>query len=340
MRAITAIEPGNLKLLRTEKPKICEPDQVLIRIRAAGICGSDIHIIHGTNPYVTYPRIIGHEAAGEVEAVGSHVYDLKQGDGVVFEPITYCGTCYACRMGHHNVCRDLKVLGCSVDGVFRDYAVVKRSQVYSFDTKKLSYQQAALCEPYTIGAQAVWRGNVQEQDLVLVHGAGPIGLIVTDAAKTRGAVVIVSEPNESRLAMAKEFGADYVLNPRKTDLDQFVSQLTKGEGVNVIFDASGSPDAMAHATELLSPAGRLVAMTFGKTPIPVNFKALNAKELTILGTRHQYQKFPETIERLPEKKKLIDKLTTHVFPAEAYEQAFAVLEDKNSGAGKVVVTFD
>lgn len=340
MRAIMAMEPGSVKLVPVEKPKISSPNQVLVRIRAAGICGSDIHVIHGTNPYVTYPRVIGHEAAGEIEAVGERVRDLKPGDGVVFEPITYCGICYACRTGHHNVCRDLKVLGCGVDGVFRDYAVVDRSQVYLFDTAKLSYRQAALCEPYTIGSQAVWRGDVRSKDLVLVHGAGPIGLIVADAAKTRGATVIVSEPNESRLAMAKDFGADYAVNPLKTDLDQFINQITGGEGVNVIFDASGVPELMAKATELLSPAGRFVAMTFGKSPIPINFKAINAKELTILGTRHQYQKFPETIELLPKKKAGIDKLTTHVFSADDFEQALAVLEDKTAGAGKVVIIFD
>ena len=136
-------------------------------------------------------------------------------------------------------------------------------------------------------------------NVVLVHGGGPIGLIVANIAKSRGATVIVSEPNESRLAWRKDFGADYSINPMKEDLDAFINKLTDGEGVNVIFEAAGVPALLAHATSQLSPAGRLVAMTFGKEPIPVNFKEINAKELTILGTRHQYQKFPEVVKILP-----------------------------------------
>ncbi len=326
--------------METEKPAITSPDQVLVRVKASGICGSDVHVLHGTNPYAVYPRVIGHEAGGLIEAVGDNVKDLVPGDGVVFEPITYCGKCYACRRGHHNVCRDLKVLGCSVDGTFREYAVVNRSQVYKFDTSRMTCVQAAVCEPYTIGAQANWRGNVQPGDLVLVHGAGPIGLIVTDVAKSRGATVIVSEPNEKRLAIAKDFGADHLVNPMKDDLDNFVAKLTGGEGVNVVFEAAGVPALLTHAVELLSPAGRLVAMTFGKEPIPVSFKELNAKELTILGTRHQYEKFPETVASLPDRLDRVDKIITHVFPADEYKKAFEVLADKNSSAAKVILTFD
>ena len=175
--------------------------------------------------------------------------------------------------------------------------------------------------------------------VVLVHGGGPIGLIVANIAKSRGATVIVSEPNESRLAMAKDFGADYSINPMKEDLDAFINKLTDGEGVNVIFEAAGVPALLAHATSQLSPAGRLVAMTFGKEPIPVNFKEINAKELTILGTRHQYQQFPEVVKILPEHLKEVDEITTHVFKAEDFQKAFDTLADRNSGAGKVVLTF-
>lgn len=339
MKAIVVIKPGEMELLEVPKPVITEADQVLVRIKAAGICGSDVHVAHGTNPYAVYPVVPGHEAAGVVEEIGSGVKDLNVGDGVVFEPITYCGKCYACRNGHHNVCRELKVLGCVVDGIFREYAVVKRSQLYSFDTSRMSYEQAALCEPYTIGAQANWRGGVQKNDWVLVHGGGPIGLIVADMAKSIGARVIVSEPNESRLALALDFGADYIINPFKEDLRILVNKLTKGEGVNVIFEAAGVPSLLRDSVTLLSPAGRLVAMTFGPEPIPVDFKAVNARELTILGTRHQYQKFPQMVRQLPEHLTQAEKLITHIFHVTEYKKAFEVLADKSSGAGKVILTF-
>lgn len=339
MKAIVVNGPGDMQLVERPMPEIKEPNQVLVKVHAAGICGSDVHVYHGSNPYAKYPVVLGHEGSGEVITVGEGVTDLKPGASVVFEPITYCGKCYACRCGHHNVCRELKVLGCIVDGIFQEYVVMPRSQVYEYDASKMTYQQAALCEPFTIGLQANWRGDVRPGDVVLVHGGGPIGLIVANIAKSRGATVIVSEPNESRLAMAKDFGADYSINPMKEDLDAFINKLTDGEGVNVIFEAAGVPALLAHATSQLSPAGRLVAMTFGKEPIPVNFKEINAKELTILGTRHQYQKFPEVVKILPDHLKEVDEITTHVFKAEDFQKAFDTLADRNSGAGKVMLTF-
>ena len=339
MKAISVVEPNHIEIIDIEKPKISAADEVLVKIHATGICGSDVHVYHGSNPYAVYPRIIGHEAAGEVEAVGNAVTDLAPGDGVVFEPITYCGKCYACRTGHHYVCRELKVLGCTVDGTFREYAVVKRTQVYHFDKSKMSYIQAAVCEPYTIGEQANWRGNVLNGDVVLVHGAGPIGLIVADVAKSRGATVIVSEPNETRLAMSPSFGADYTINPAVENLEQKIYALTNGEGVNVIFEAAGVPALLAQSTKILSPAGRLVAMTYGPEPIPIDFRAINAKELTVLGTRHQYQKFSETVEKLPSRLDRVNKLITHIFDASEFQKAFDVLQDKHSGAGKVLLRF-
>ena len=339
MKAISVVEPNHMEIIDIEKPKISVADEVMVKIHATGICGSDVHVYHGSNPYAVYPRIIGHEAAGEVEAVGNAVTDLAPGDGVVFEPITYCGKCYACRTGHHNVCRELKVLGCTVDGTFREYAVVKRTQIYRFDKSKMSYIQAAVCEPYTIGEQANWRGNVLNGDMVLVHGAGPIGLIVADVAKSRGATVIVSEPNETRLAMSPSFGADYTINPAVENLEQKIYDLTNGEGVNVIFEAAGVPALLAQSTKILSPAGRLVAMTYGPEPIPIDFRAINAKELTVLGTRHQYQKFSETVEKLPLRLDRVNKLITHIFDASEFQKAFDVLQDKHSGAGKVLLRF-
>ena len=339
MKAIVVRGAMDMVMEDRPMPQITAPDQVLVRVHAAGICGSDVHVYHGTNPFAKYPVVLGHEASGEIVETGQAVSDLKAGDSVVFEPIRYCGKCYACRTGHHNVCRELKVLGCIVDGIFQEYVVMPRSQVYQFDASKMTYQQAALCEPYTIGAQATSRGDVQPGDLVLVHGAGPIGLIVADVAKSKGAKVIISEPNEKRLEMAKAFCLDYPVNPMKQDLDQLISDLTEGEGVNVIFDAAGVPAIIAHAVDQLSPAGRFVPMTFGKEPIPVDFKTVNAKQLTILGTRHQYQKFPEIVELLPQKLDHVDMLTTHIFPAEEYKKAFDTLADPGSGACKVVLTF-
>lgn len=339
MKAITVIQPGDMRLLETEIPTLDSPDSVLVKIIATGICGSDVHVAHGTNPYASYPRVPGHEGAGVVVAVGKNVTDLKEGDSVVLEPITYCGKCYACRNGRHNVCRDLSVLGCSVDGTFREFGVFPRSQVYPFDSTKMSYVQAAMCEPYTIGFQAAARADIRKNDTVLIFGAGPIGLILCDVAKYYGATVIVSEPQESRRKTAGEFGADVLINPADTDLADYIQNYTGGEGVNVIFEAAGVPALIQQAVYLLSPGGRFVPMTFGSEPQPINFKEVNAKELTILGSRHQYQKFPSVIEFLPSRLDRVNALVTHTFPIEEYAQGFSTFADKHANANKVVLTF-
>ena len=339
MKAIVVREPNQMFLEERPMPEITSPDQVLVKVHYTGICGSDVGVYLGKNPYANYPVVIGHEASGEIVETGAEVKNVRVGDSVVFEPITYCGHCYACRTGHHNVCRYLKVLGSVVDGTFVEYAAVSASQVYPFDTTKMSYKQAALCEPYTIGMQAVARADVLPGDIVLVHGAGPIGLIAADVAKQKGAKVIISEPNEGRLALAEKFGIDYLVDPMKQDLDAFVMDLTDQEGVNVVFDAAGIPAIISHAPQLLSPAGRFVPMTYGKEPVPINFQVMNAKQLTILATRHQYEKFPEAVRMLPTILDHVDLLTTHEFDKEDYREAFDTLASPGSRACKVMIRF-
>lgn len=339
MKAVYIKEPGKLEVIDVEKPSIKKDTQVLVKITAAGICGSDIHIFHGTHAYATYPRIIGHEGCGIVEEVGSAVTDLKPGDSVIIEPITGCGTCYACRHGRYNCCPDIKVAGVHIDGVMEEYFVTERNKLYKYDPNELTPVEAATAEPYTVGAQANAQANTQPGDLVLIHGAGPIGMIICDIAEKRGATVIVSEVNEDRLKIAKDFGAKYTINPKKEDLKEAIMKITDGKGVNVVFETSGVPALTSLSVELLSPHGRLVPLTFAPEPVPINFRLMNKNELVIAGTRNQNGKFPEVVESLPSRKDRIDKLVTHVFPAEEAEKAFDTAMDKMSGSCKVVITF-
>lgn len=339
MKAVYIKEPGKLEVIDVEKPSIKKDTQALVKITAAGICGSDIHIFHGTHAYATYPRIIGHEGCGIVEEVGSAVTDLKPGDSVIIEPITGCGTCYACRHGRYNCCPDIKVAGVHIDGVMEEYFVTERNKLYKYDPNELTPVEAATVEPYTVGAQANAQANTQPGDLVLIHGAGPIGMIICDIAEKRGATVIVSEVNEDRLKIAKDFGAKYTINPKKEDLKEAIMKITDGKGVNVVFETSGVPALTSLSVELLSPHGRLVPLTFAPEPVPINFRLMNKNELVIAGTRNQNGKFPEVVESLPSRKDRIDKLVTHVFPAEEAEKAFDTAMDKTSGSCKVIITF-
>lgn len=338
MKAIVVEAPHKMTMLDVPKPVLSDPFGVLIKMTAVGICGSDVHILHGTHPYVQYPRIIGHEGAGVVEEVGSQISDLKPGDPVVVEAVEFCGKCYPCSIGRTNVCENLKVLGVHHRGTYEEYMTVPRAYVHKYDPA-LKPEEAVLAEPYTIGAQANAQGRTQKGDLVLVHGAGPIGLITCDVAASLGAEVIVSDINDERLALAQSFGAKHVINPNLEDLNAKVESLSGGHGVNVIFDAAGAPGLIENALVLASQAGRIVPMTFGSKPVPLNLGLVNKKELIIAGTRMECGRFPGVVASLTARRDRLQKLVTHVFGIDDYEKAFATAQDPKAKACKVVMRF-
>ena len=339
MKAVQAVRPEEICLVEVEKPKLGSATSVIIKVKAAGICGSDIHISHGRNPYATYPRIMGHEVAGVIEEVGEQVTKYKVGDRVVVEPILYCGSCYPCRIGRQNVCENLIVYGVHVDGGFAEYMNVEERALHRLPDE-ISFLQGALVEPYTIGAQAVLRTDIHEGDICLVHGAGPIGLLTVDLLKEKGAFCLVSELSAPRKALAEKFGADVVIDPKKQDLQAEVKNRTKGKGVNVIFDAVGIPGLVEQSIPLLSAAGRFLEFGYGFGKASIDFDLMNKGELTVLGVRHQKDRFEPVLKDFHTRLDKVDMLRTDVFSLNEYREAFNKFEDKNSGACKVVFSFE
>lgn len=322
-----------------EKPQIRDPKDVIVKVKSAGICGTDLHIYEGQHSMsIGVDRIPGHEFSGEVVETGSGVTDLKVGDRVVHEPISYCGTCYACRRGQGNVCRSLKVTGCNMSGGWQEYYCAPEKQWHKI-SDWMTWKEAALVEPYTIAAQTCAQADVTAGDWVLIHGGGPIGLMCCDTIKHMGGRVIVSEIIEGRLKLARELGADYAVDPRETDLKKLVSELTDGEGVNVILDCAGLARMMNDNMEMLSPAGRFVPVA----PAPVKIDdpvVVMAKQITFIGSRLQMNQFVPVISRFEMYKKAADLMITDTFPFEESDRAFAFAAAKNPETGKVVVLFD
>ncbi|HUV67615.1 MAG TPA: alcohol dehydrogenase catalytic domain-containing protein, partial [Sedimentisphaerales bacterium] len=213
-------------------------DDVLIRVKACGICGSDVHGCTGKTGRRIPPLIMGHEAAGIVEQVGRNVKGLKKGDRVCFDSTVYCNTCQACRKGLYNRCDKRQVLGVSVPafkrhGAFAEYVAVPSWIVFKLPDQ-MSFVQAALLEPASIGTHASNRAPISADDTVLVIGAGTIGLFILQGARLRGAArVIAVDIDEFRLDVAKKLGADAIINPANSDLKDTVLELTEGQGVNV-----------------------------------------------------------------------------------------------------------
>lgn len=337
MKALQIVEPHMIKIIEKEKPVLSKGDDVIIKVMAAGICGSDIHIYHGTNPMATYPRVIGHECVGVVDEIGSAVTALKKGDRVILDPIEFCGTCYACRNGRGNVCESLVVRGVHADGGFQEYLLADEDRFHKIPDS-VTFEQAVMIEPYTIGYQSNSRGDVRDGDVVLIYGAGPAGLIALDVAKEKNITAISVDLNPDRLKLAKEFGADYTINPKDVNVIEKVYELTDNMGANVVFDAVGNGAIFADAIKVASVAGRVVSMGFVTTPAPISIVDITKKELEIHGTRLQKDKFKVAAANIASKLEKIDKLITHTFPFDKYEEAFKLATSGQEGVGKIIVT--
>ncbi|TWT27915.1 zinc-binding alcohol dehydrogenase family protein [Planomicrobium sp. CPCC 101110] len=339
MKAVQVPTAHELQIIEQERPTIQKNDEVLVKIKRVGICGSDMHIYHGTNPLATYPRIVGHEVAGEVVEVGSSVEGLKVGDHVVVEPINYCGECYACRKGRPNVCEKLSVFGVHEDGGMREYAVLPEKQLHAVN-KELSWDEIVLAEPYTIGAQAVWRGNVEAGDTVLIQGCGPIGICILKLAKIAGATVYMTDLSEERMAFAKESGADVVINAGNESVKERILELTNGEGPNVVIDAVCLPATVELSIDLVSPAGYVVVLGFDERPSAIPQLPITKKEVTVVGSRLQTNQFGKVVELLNSGKLKSDGLTTHKFALADVQEAFSFVEKNPDKVRKALVVFE
>lgn len=339
MKALVFTGLHEMRVEDRPMPTLAHSKSVIVRVRAMGICGSDLHIYNGKHAFAQYPIVPGHEVVGEVYQVGSDVMTLKPGDRVALEPIHYCGHCYACRKGQGNVCENLRVIGAHCDGGCQEYYMEDEANWHKFpDT--LTWSEAVMIEPYTIGAQVVDRGKVWEEDVVLIHGAGPAGLIALDSVKERGATVIVSELVEKRLELAREFGADLVIDVKKQDVIEEVMKFTGGKGPTVVIDAAGLPNSFEDAVRILRPAGTIVTMTFSDRPAPALISQIALKELNIVGSRLQINKFKPVIERMGTRTARIDRMITHQFPIEQAEKAVKTAVSGDIDVGKVIITFD
>jgi len=339
MKAVCIEKPEEIVIQEREIPRITAGDQVVIKVKYTGICGSDMAIYQGSNPFAVYPRVFGHEFTGEVADKGGEVRDISIGDHVVGEPISYCGKCYACRNGHPNVCEQLQVYGVHLDGGCQAYIRMPAANVYKISSQ-VPWECAVLAEPLTIGFQSTWRGDVRRGDTVLVMGAGTAGLCVMMAAKHRGARVVSTDLFDEKLEYALKMGADYVINVGNSDLEKEVMRITDGKGANVVLDAVGTKESLENAIDLASTAGRVVELGFGaKTCSQIHHVKIFKKELSVMGTRLQAYKFPEAVAYLEKEWKRLEGFVTKIYPAEEAEEAFRYVADNGKDVRKVLVGF-
>lgn len=340
MKAIQIVKPNELKVIDMEMPKIEQPDQVLVKIKAAGICGSDVGIYHGTNAAATYPRVIGHEMVGVIEAVGSAVTNRKVGDRVIIDQVTACGHCYACRKGRPNVCGNLQVRGVHLDGGYREYMVVPEKDCYLLPDF-LKDEDAVMIEPTTIAVQACSRAELSEEDDLMIIGAGALGNSILRIARLyHPHKLIVVDIDDAKLAEALQHGATDVINSRNEDVVARAHELTGGYGPTVTIDAACFKGSLLTACQATGNAGRVITMGFSVAPDEINQFVITSKELDVRGSRLQNRKFQEVIDLVSEGKVDLSNSISHTFHFLDAQKAFDFNDSHDPSIRKIVLTFE
>ena len=260
-----------------------------MRVRRVGVCGTDFHAFEGRQPFFTYPRILGHELAVEVVEAPANHRGIRRGDRCAVEPYLSCGKCHACRMGKPNCCERLQVLGVHTEGGMQELFAVPFDRLHA--SERLSLDQLALVEPLGIGAHAVARSGLREGEDVLVVGAGPIGLAVTQFALAARARVRVLEINPARREFAARFGVQTLATPDKRLAE-------------VVFDATGNVRAMEHSLARVTHGGRLVFVGLVQSSVAIDDPLFHRREITLLATRNSLNDFPRIIRMI--ERNLID----------------------------------
>lgn len=341
MKEVVVVEPGKVEIREVPVPEIANEDEVLIQMKAAGVCGSDHHIYHGENPCSTYPRIPGHENAGIVVKTGSKVTHVKEGDHVIVDLLSSCGECYQCRIGRKNVCEHVKVRGSGVDGGWREYFTAPAKEVYKINDQ-VKWEDAALVEPYAIGAHCTQRGRVEAQDIVFILGTGTIGSIILQTCKAKGVKkIICCDIDDASLQRAKNYGADEVINSKREDVAARISQITQGHGVTVAFDAACFPGSLTLCMQpgILCNAGRMVPMGFCTAPEQITQAMINQRELDIIGSRMSAFQFEPTIQRMERGELDTEGIATLFIPFAQVERVFEYMDHPAPESKKMVILF-
>lgn len=341
MQVAVLTEPGEFELVERERPDP-GPDEVLVRMREVGICGSDLHYYdhgHIGDSVVEDPHVLGHESAGEVAAVGDNVADVSAGDRVTIEPGLPCRRCEHCKRGAYHLCPDVTFLGSPpVDGAFAEYVAWPADFVYQLP-ETVSTREGALCEPLSVGVHAARRGDVSTGDSVLVTGSGPIGLCVMEAVRAAGATdVLVSDVVDTKLDRADERGADRTVDVSEESLADAVADNTGGRGVDVVIEASGSEPAIQSTLDAVRRGGAVVFVGMpadGEMPLDV-LDVIN-NEVDVRGSYRYVNTYPTAVELLADGRADVSGLVDFEMGLSAVDDAFQRASDPERVKGMITL---
>lgn len=320
MKAVQIAAPSDMKVVEVERPAL-HAGEVLVKIAYVGFCGSDLNTYLGRNPMVKLPVIPGHEVGAVIEDIGPEVpAGLVKGMSVTLNPYTNCGKCASCRNGRVNACEHNETLGVQRNGVMCEYAVLPWTKI--IPAEGLSPRDCALIEPMSVGFHAVSRAQVVDNEWVVVIGCGMVGMGAVIRASLRGATVIAIDLDDEKLALAKTFGASYVINSCTEKVPERIGQLTGGLGADVVIEAVGSPATYVMAVDVVGFTGRVICIGYAKSEVTFQTKLFVQKELDIRGSRNALPAdFRAVIHYMKEGRCPIEKFVSAVVPPEEASEA-------------------
>ena len=336
MPSLVIDEPGRFHFEERSAPAL-RVGEALLRVRAVGLCGTDLSTFEGRNPLVSYPRVPGHEIAATIEDFNGDAPDgLRLGMNVAVSPYTSCGKCASCRRGRANACQFNETLGVQRDGAMTDVITVPFSRLIV--AEDLTVRQLSMVEPLTVGFHAVSRGRVAASDTVAVFGCGGVGLGAIAGAAFRGAKVIGIDVDDGKLALAKQAGATHSIHSAREPIHERLQELTAGSGPDVSIEAIGLPATFRAAVEETAWTGRVVYIGYAKEPVTYETRWFVQKELDILGTRNaQPEDFAAVISLMRRGDFPVEAAVSHVFSLEQAGDAFVAWSGNPSAYRKIII---
>lgn len=317
------------------------PDEVLVKIKKIGICGSDIHVYHGTHPYTSYPVTQGHEVSGQIVEFGANVTGVEIGQKVTIEPQVVCGECYPCRHGKYNLCEKLKVMGFQTTGTASDYFVAPVERVTPLP-EGFTYNDGAMIEPLAVTIHAAKRFPELEGANAVVLGCGPIGILTIQSLKALGAgKIMATDISDTRLKLAKEMGADVVVNTLNKDYAETLLDTFGPDKADVIYECAGSDVTMDQAIQNARKGSTIILVAvFGKMA-NVDLAKLNDSELDLNTTMmYRHDDFVDAIRLVQEGKIRLKPLQSAHFAFEDYLEAYQYIDANRDATMKVIIDVD
>ena len=325
----------DIRIEEVPLPKI-KDDEVLVKVKAVSICGSDLHAYLGISKRRVPPLVMGHEFSGEVTKLGKKVKNFSEGERVVVEPIISCGTCQLCRQGSNNICQNLQLVGLHVSGAFSEYVSVPAKKCYTLPMA-VSFEEASLIEPLAVAVHAVNLASLEKKESICIIGSGAIGLMTLQVAREKGVRNIVAlDTLEYRLAVARKFGATTTINVTKEDP---VQKILADRGADAVFEAVGHQQTVQQGLGMVKKGGTVIIIGMLEATMQLPMLDITVKEIELHGSYgYTSDDFQQALNLISKKKVKVIPLITHLLPLDNIKHGFEILSLAAENVIKVVLT--